>query len=89
NGGKNSLNRLIRCVCGKKIGPDPRNFNQRVSLGRNDLLIRTFPKHPDETLYCKMMEVADKLNAVVVDEDDQNQNQNHKYLLPSALMNPS
>ncbi|MFK9908046.1 hypothetical protein ACJEP9_25305, partial [Klebsiella pneumoniae] len=22
---------------------DPRNFNQRVSLGRNDLLIRTFP----------------------------------------------
>lgn len=39
------------------------------------------------------MEVADKLNAVVVDEDDQNQNQNqnqnHKYLLPSALMNPS
>ncbi|MFH2800194.1 EAL domain-containing protein, partial [Enterobacter hormaechei] len=43
-GGKNSLNRLIRCVCGKKIGPDPRNFNQRVSLGRNDLLIRTFPR---------------------------------------------
>ncbi|HII3200667.1 TPA: hypothetical protein ACY3IM_002813, partial [Enterobacter kobei] len=55
NGGKNSLNRLIRCVCGKKIGPDPRNFNQRVSLGRNDLLIRTFPNsgeylwlYPDE-----------------------------------------
>ncbi|MGK3472600.1 hypothetical protein ACSLOS_32595, partial [Klebsiella pneumoniae] len=44
--GKNSLNRLIRCVCGKKIGPDPRNFNQRVSLGRNDLLIRTFPRYP-------------------------------------------
>ncbi|MEF7351869.1 hypothetical protein U9422_11640, partial [Escherichia coli] len=44
-GGKNSLNRLIRCVCGKKIGPDPRNFNQRVSLGRNDLLIRTFPRY--------------------------------------------
>ncbi|MEX6168176.1 hypothetical protein AB6G76_25645 [Enterobacter hormaechei] len=44
NGGKNSLNRLIRCVCGKKIGRDPRNFNQRVSLGRNDLLIRTFPR---------------------------------------------
>ncbi|MGT5991486.1 hypothetical protein ACRW2B_25515 [Escherichia coli] len=44
NGGKNSLNRLIRCVCGKKIGPDPRNFNQRVCLGRNDLLIRTFPR---------------------------------------------
>ncbi|EOE3411230.1 hypothetical protein ACKEUF_005709 [Klebsiella pneumoniae] len=47
NGGKNSLNRLIRCVCGKKIGPDPRNFNQRVSLGRNDLLIRTFPNVKD------------------------------------------
>ncbi|WP_309598414.1 hypothetical protein [Klebsiella pneumoniae] len=46
NGGKNSLNRLIRCVCGKKIGPDPRNFNQRVSLGRNDLLIRTFLRLP-------------------------------------------
>ncbi|MGK3610483.1 EAL domain-containing protein, partial [Escherichia coli] len=44
--GKNSLNRLIRCVCGKKIGPDPRNFNQRVSLGRNDLLIRTFLSYP-------------------------------------------
>ncbi|GKQ01358.1 hypothetical protein NUKP74_50600 [Klebsiella quasipneumoniae] len=44
---KNSLNRLIRCVCGKKIGPDPRNFNQRVSLGRNDLLIRTFPSKHD------------------------------------------
>ncbi|WP_406904553.1 hypothetical protein, partial [Klebsiella pneumoniae] len=46
--GKNSLNRLIRCVCGKKIGPDPRNFNQRVSLGRNDLLIRTFPRFSSE-----------------------------------------
>ncbi|MBK3007189.1 hypothetical protein FKK36_25960, partial [Klebsiella pneumoniae] len=30
------------------IGPDPRNFNQRVSLGRNDLLIRTFPKLEQE-----------------------------------------
>ncbi|HFU6589763.1 MULTISPECIES: hypothetical protein [Enterobacterales] len=50
NGGKNSLNRLIRCVCGKKIGPDPRNFNQRVSLGRNDLLIRTFLS--DEAAFC-------------------------------------
>jgi hypothetical protein len=29
-------------VFAEKIGPDPRNFNQRVSLGRNDLLIRTF-----------------------------------------------
>ena len=32
----------------KKIGPDPRNFNQRVSLGRNDLLIRTFPRKRKE-----------------------------------------
>ncbi|WP_419483214.1 hypothetical protein [Klebsiella pneumoniae] len=51
NGGKNSLNRLIRCVCGKKIGPDPRNFNQRVSLGRNDLLIRTFPNQRINLFY--------------------------------------
>ncbi|MCS0925032.1 hypothetical protein NXZ15_24055, partial [Escherichia coli] len=48
--GKNSLNRLIRCVCGKKIGPDPRNFNQRVNLGRNDLLIRTFPKFSNKLI---------------------------------------
>ncbi|WP_324291157.1 hypothetical protein, partial [Klebsiella michiganensis] len=48
--GKNSLNRLIRCVCGKKIGPDPRNFNQRVSLGRNDLLIRTFLSTPESAM---------------------------------------
>ncbi|WP_394869374.1 hypothetical protein, partial [Klebsiella pneumoniae] len=46
-------NRLIRCVCGKKIGPDPRNFNQRVSLGRNDLLIRTFPKIHDRQIINK------------------------------------
>ncbi|XWJ89177.1 hypothetical protein ACRARH_19990 [Phytobacter ursingii] len=51
NGGKNSLNRLIRCVCGKKIGPDPRNFNQRVSLGRNDLLIRTFLSYKKKHRY--------------------------------------
>ncbi|MFT3147080.1 hypothetical protein ACMWEB_27090, partial [Klebsiella pneumoniae] len=43
----------IRCVCGKKIGPDPRNFNQRVSLGRNDLLIRTFlsATAPEEMIF--------------------------------------
>ncbi|WP_370974922.1 hypothetical protein, partial [Enterobacter roggenkampii] len=46
------LNRLIRCVCGKKIGPDPRNFNQRVSLGRNDLLIRTFPSRCVRSVKC-------------------------------------
>ncbi|WP_324666681.1 hypothetical protein VI619_03830 (plasmid) [Klebsiella pneumoniae] len=56
NGGKNSLNRLIRCVCGKKIGPDPRNFNQRVSLGRNDLLIRTFLSREQElSCYCSFI----------------------------------
>ncbi|MDY9978124.1 hypothetical protein M1929_01715, partial [Klebsiella pneumoniae] len=56
NGGKNSLNRLIRCVCGKKIGPDPRNFNQRVSLGRNDLLIRTFPRAvANKRMYIKVI----------------------------------
>ncbi|WP_289480694.1 hypothetical protein, partial [Klebsiella pneumoniae] len=41
-GVKISLNTLILCVCVKKIGPDPRNFIQRVRLGRNDLVIRTF-----------------------------------------------
>ncbi|WP_395760224.1 hypothetical protein [Klebsiella quasipneumoniae] len=55
NGGKNSLNRLIRCVCGKKIGPDPRNFNQRVSLGRNDLLIRTFPRKMTDNEYERVL----------------------------------
>ena len=29
---------------GKIIGPDTRNFNRRVSLGRKDPLVRTFPK---------------------------------------------
>ncbi|MBW9951639.1 hypothetical protein FJC81_24515 [Escherichia coli] len=62
NGGKNSLNRLIRCVCGKKIGPDPRNFNQRVSLGRNDLLIRTFPKALDVAGY----KDSDRLNYIEI-----------------------
>ncbi|MCJ5162661.1 hypothetical protein LNT44_28185, partial [Klebsiella pneumoniae] len=33
-------------------GPDPRNFNQRVSLGRNDLLIRTFPNIRVEGTFC-------------------------------------
>lgn len=50
-------------------------------LDWNDGRIST--KHPDEALYCKMLQIADKLNAVVVDEDD------HKYLLPSDLINPS
>ncbi|MEZ7799379.1 hypothetical protein ABUS55_22900 [Citrobacter pasteurii] len=49
-------------------------------LGWYDGRIST--KNPDEALYCKMLQVADKLNAIVVDDD-------HKYLLPSDLMNPS
>ncbi|HGC3052191.1 TPA: hypothetical protein ACIYEX_004592 [Escherichia coli] len=61
NGGKNSLNRLIRCVCGKKIGPDPRNFNQRVSLGRNDLLIRTFLSDNPRECY----RISDKNNELL------------------------
>ncbi|MEH2637528.1 hypothetical protein, partial [Escherichia coli] len=67
-GGKNSLNRLIRCVCGKKIGPDPRNFNQRVSLGRNDLLIRTFPgmSQTEDNLHA----VAMKITADIMQDAD-------------------
>ncbi|WP_353653224.1 hypothetical protein, partial [Escherichia coli] len=57
---KNSLNRLIRCVCGKKIGPDPRNFNQRVSLGRNDLLIRTFQKNKGKRDTCNHLRASDE-----------------------------
>jgi hypothetical protein len=41
NGGKNSLNRLIRCVCGKKSA-QIREILISESAGRNDLLIRTF-----------------------------------------------
>ncbi|QLX40326.1 hypothetical protein HV135_14665 [Citrobacter sp. RHBSTW-00229] len=68
NGGKNSLNRLIRCVCGKKIGPDPRNFNQRVSLGRNDLLIRTFPNC---LLSSRLLPMVEKTpNGVVIKVND-------------------
>ncbi|MEQ5106495.1 hypothetical protein, partial [Enterobacter hormaechei] len=63
--GKNSLNRLIRCVCGKKIGPDPRNFNQRVSLGRNDLLIRTFLSIEDRTIFLKVSGDIFKFNNIV------------------------
>ncbi|WP_318220777.1 restriction endonuclease subunit S [Escherichia coli] len=65
NGGKNSLNRLIRCVCGKKIGPDPRNFNQRVSLGRNDLLIRTF-LNLDEVKYFSLNDYKEDLSSFEV-----------------------
>ncbi|MDM6731732.1 hypothetical protein QUG33_20200 [Citrobacter braakii] len=44
---------------------------------------RISTKHPDEALYCKMLQIAEELHAVVVDEDD------HKYSLSSDLMNPS
>ncbi|MCL6326556.1 hypothetical protein [Pectobacterium polaris] len=44
---------------------------------------RVSTKHPDEALYCKMLQIASKLGAVVVDDDG------HKYLLPSDLINPS
>ncbi|MCB4984275.1 hypothetical protein [Klebsiella pneumoniae] len=42
------------------MGPDPRNFNQRVSLGRNDLLIRTFlsSKSPSKDLIIYGLEKA-------------------------------
>ncbi|WP_311198541.1 hypothetical protein [Klebsiella pneumoniae] len=72
NGGKNSLNRLIRCVCGKKIGPDPRNFNQRVSLGRNDLLIRTFLSNAailmlnKNTLFCLTKKIKQKIEKHII-----------------------
>ncbi|MCF7033519.1 hypothetical protein, partial [Klebsiella pneumoniae] len=66
NGGKNSLNRLIRCVCGKKIGPDPRNFNQRVSLGRNDLLIRTFLKQQQINSINKFKDNCSKIRLVLL-----------------------
>lgn len=44
---------------------------------------RISTKHPDEALYCKMLQIASKLGAVVADDDG------HKYLLPSDLINPS
>ncbi|MFT2921065.1 hypothetical protein ACMWJ6_18880, partial [Escherichia coli] len=58
----------IRCVCGKKIGPDPRNFNQRVSLGRNDLLIRTFPMYRNSELsktFSKMVQKSCEHQAIL------------------------
>ncbi|MFU8175858.1 LuxR C-terminal-related transcriptional regulator, partial [Klebsiella pneumoniae] len=59
-------NRLIRCVCGKKIGPDPRNFNQRVSLGRNDLLIRTFLSSLDSCVNIKLTKQEDSLLPYII-----------------------
>ncbi|MGQ5917583.1 hypothetical protein ACUNH4_26485, partial [Serratia sp. IR-2025] len=55
----------------KKIGPDPRNFNQRVSLGRNDLLIRTFPR-PTEELF-EALKICD---TALIDDRFMNKYQN-------------
>lgn len=44
---------------------------------------RIYTKQPGEALYCKMLQIASKLDAVVVDDDDR------KYILPSDLKNPS
>ncbi|WP_337025294.1 hypothetical protein [Pantoea anthophila] len=44
---------------------------------------RIYTKQPCEALYCKMLQIASKLDAFVVDDDDR------KYLLPSDLRNPS
>ena len=41
----------------EKIGPDPRNFNQRVSLGRNGLLIRTFLSPRLTTVYRTFLQI--------------------------------
>ncbi|MFX2972775.1 hypothetical protein V6154_09975 [Klebsiella pneumoniae] len=43
------------------MGPDPRNFNQRVSLGRNDLLIRTFL---NTEAWKKLSDISQKLNRI-------------------------
>ncbi|WP_248834431.1 tyrosine-type recombinase/integrase, partial [Klebsiella pneumoniae] len=80
NGGKNSLNRLIRCVCGKKIGPDPRNFNQRVSLGRNDLLIRTFPKQPRRKITRQRLTLEEWQKIFDIADE------NHKYMGNAMLL---
>lgn len=44
---------------------------------------RIYTKQPEEALYCKMLQIAKKLDAVVLDDDDR------KYLLPSDLKYPS
>ncbi|MCH6248662.1 hypothetical protein MMU30_13395 [Escherichia coli] len=52
------------------MGPDPRNFNQRVSLGRNDLLIRTFhniflSNSDSAALYCVAKIFPDRENILI------------------------
>ncbi|ROR11606.1 hypothetical protein [Erwinia sp. JUb26] len=42
-----------------------------------------YSKQPDVALYCKMLQIAERLNAKVLDEDDR------EYVLPSDLLNPS
>ncbi len=62
----------------EKIGPDPRNFNQRVSLGRNDLLIRTFPnirmslslRSPAKRNAGKILMIKNQQPCPIVDENE-------------------
>ena len=67
NGEKNGLNRLIRGVYGRTIGPDPRNFNQRANLGRNAPLVRSFPLSFSRMVYpVSLSEVCMKSVAVIM-----------------------
>ncbi|MGF4757194.1 hypothetical protein ACQGRP_24130 [Klebsiella pneumoniae] len=54
------------------MGPDPRNFNQRVSLGRNDLLIRTFLKEINEKIFSLLKNKLDGFNVLthLMDQDE-------------------
>ncbi len=42
-----------------------------------------YGKQPDVALYCKMLQVAERLKAKLLDEDDR------EYVLPSDLLSPS
>ncbi|WP_407579525.1 hypothetical protein [Citrobacter koseri] len=42
---------------------------------------RITTKQPDQALYCKMLQIAKRLNARILDEDDR------PYVLPNVLMN--
>ncbi|MBD0939206.1 hypothetical protein HA439_26775, partial [Klebsiella pneumoniae] len=78
------------CVCGKKIGPDPRNFNQRVSLGRNDLLIRTFPRAAMTFELARMgLYWNASVEASALSEDKLRVNSRQALNLSTALLNKS
>ncbi len=62
----------------EKIGPDPRNFNQRVSLGRNDLLIRTFLALIEKYMTRPQMDEEPNIN-----ENETNKRKNVKSLEPN------